>query len=245
MTGPAQGNQPDINRCVFNIDSARPETMSACVLLSGCCAGRLDEVRQGLSQGVSPDATDGQGIPAIAFAVARGHTAVVELLVDAGADVNRAFPDGSMSPLRAATVNGRTEIARILLNNGAEVDHQDADGHTPLTVAALKGQVEIARMLMEKGANVHLSDGSFTPLMYAVMKGQAEIARMLMEKGANALSGDGTPLTHTQIVEMLQKAAPPRQQQPAQQPASPHRQANTASSANAPSRTAWWKFWSR
>ena len=53
---------------------------------------------------------------------------------------------------RAAKVN-RADIARALIDRGAEVDARAENGDTPLHVAARKNSLEVARLLIDRGAN--------------------------------------------------------------------------------------------
>ncbi len=89
------------------------------------------------------------------------------------------------TPLHVAAGYGRVEIARMLIDAGANVNVQDADGLTPLHVAALNGRVEIVRMLIDAGANVNVQDQwDWTPLHWATKNGDIEIVRMLIDAGA-------------------------------------------------------------
>ena len=47
------------------------------------------------------------------------------------------------TPLHSAALNGRTEIAKLLLEKKAEVDARDKDERTPLHFAAQEGHTEI------------------------------------------------------------------------------------------------------
>jgi ankyrin repeat protein len=61
------------------------------------------------------------GLTPLLFAVREGHLEMVRLLVDAGANVNDALPDG-MSALVVAILNIRYEVAKFLIDNGADVN---------------------------------------------------------------------------------------------------------------------------
>ena len=64
-----------------------------------------------------------------------GHSSVVELLLDRGAEVERGNRDHNggygSSPLSAAALNGKLEVLEILLENGAKIDNPGG-GMTPL-----------------------------------------------------------------------------------------------------------------
>ena len=61
---------------------------------------------------------------------------------------------------RAAKEN-RSDIARALLDRGAEVDARDEDGRTPLHRAASNNSLDVARMLIDRGANTDGKDLSW------------------------------------------------------------------------------------
>ena len=108
---------------------------------------------------------------------------------------------------------GLTDIAKLLLESGANVNACDNDGTTPLTGAALKGHVEVAKLLIEAGADVNSKNNNGqTALMYASYNGQTEIVKMLIEARVDIYDQDNNGYTalmlaseqgHTNIVELL------------------------------------------
>jgi ankyrin repeat protein len=76
---------------------------------------------------------------------------------------------GGMTPLQYAARDGHTEIARILLDAGADKEKVEANQITPLTMAITNGQMEIAQLLIDRKANVNAVDFyGRTPLWCAV-----------------------------------------------------------------------------
>ena len=57
-------------------------------------------------------------------------------------------------------VKGQSEVAKILLDNGANVNSKDKKGFTALIVAVLAGQSEVAKILLDNGANPDLADSN-------------------------------------------------------------------------------------
>lgn len=72
------------------------------------------------------------GLTPLLFAVREGHTATVQALLDAGADVNQVSAGDHTSPLLMATINGQFDLARILLDKGAKPTLASDAGTTPL-----------------------------------------------------------------------------------------------------------------
>jgi ankyrin repeat protein len=66
---------------------------------------------------------------------------------------------------------GYTDIAKKLIDAGAEVNQRNNNGATALTFAATFGHIAIAEMLLQKGANVHVPDArGKSPLDHARMQ---------------------------------------------------------------------------
>ena len=72
------------------------------------------------------------GLSAIHFAVREGHAAAVLALLKAGADMNQLTQGDHSSPLLLATINGQFDLARLLLERGANVTLASDAGATPL-----------------------------------------------------------------------------------------------------------------
>jgi ankyrin repeat protein len=110
---------------------------------------------------------------------------LVSDLIVLGANVDWQDEDNyNSTPLHWAASWGRLEIAKMLIDAGADVNVQ-TNGETPLHRAAGRGEVEIARMLIDAGANVNVQDnGDWTPLHRAASRGEVKVARMLIGAGA-------------------------------------------------------------
>lgn len=63
------------------------------------------------------------------------------------------------TPLCTAVFLGRTEIAELLINAGADVSLPNRELSTPLHIAAFMGRAKEAAMLLEAGADVNARDG--------------------------------------------------------------------------------------
>jgi len=75
----------------------------------------------------------------------------------------------------------RHEIARLLLNAGADARVTLRDGGTPLLAASYKGHYEMVRVLIEYGASVNASrEDGLTPLCQAAKSGHATVVDLLL-----------------------------------------------------------------
>ncbi len=115
----------------------------------------------------------------------RGHTEIVEALIEAGADSNKANPSNGVAPLFAACLNGHTEIVEALIEAGADLNKVNpSNGKTPLFVAYSKGHTEIVEALIKAGADLEKAP---TPegesfLHVACQNGHAKIVEALIER---------------------------------------------------------------
>ena len=118
-------------------------------------------------------------------ACSKGHVDAARLLLEKGAEVDKAEEDGWTPLLLKACWKGHVDAARLLLDKGAEVDRADKDGETPLFNACWNGHVDAARLLLDKGAEVdRAAEDGATPLWIACWKGHVDAARLLLDNGA-------------------------------------------------------------
>jgi ankyrin repeat protein len=65
---------------------------------------------------------------------------------------------GGMTALMYAARDGRVEEARLLLDNGADIELREANAISPLLMALLNNQLDVANLLMDYGAEVNVDD---------------------------------------------------------------------------------------
>lgn len=94
--------------------------------------------------------------------------AVVELLIQHGANVNGRSGPGNLTPLHAAARRGTVEIGQVLLDAGAEIEAKDSKGETPLRRAVNCRQKSFVRLLLSRGADpLNPDNKGLTPLAAA------------------------------------------------------------------------------
>ena len=129
---------------------------------------------------------DAGSTPMHQAAAAEGeHGDIVELLLAHKADVNAADKQG-LTPLHYALLADNPDMARVLLNHGANPNVKDNKaGHTPLILAASKGYKQVAELLLMRGADVNAADDRGTPLAWAIRTGNPGVADLLRQHGGH------------------------------------------------------------
>jgi ankyrin repeat protein len=162
-----------------------------------------------------PKSLDSGGFTALLYAARENCAACVDVLLANGADIDLADPDG-VSPLHLAIMNANWDLAKRLIEAGADVDQWDIFGEAPLFTAV--GQrtrydggrasidplnetdgLTIVRLLLERGANPNMqlffrpanvrgptNTRGSTPLIRAANNNDREVVQLLLEHGADA-----------------------------------------------------------
>jgi ankyrin repeat protein len=102
-------------------------------------------------------------------------------------DVNAKFTTEmkDATPLHIAAGKGNVSVARLLIQNGAEVNAKLSDnGFTSLHLAAGNGHEKVAELLIAKGADINAkSMYGETPIDLAMSNGHKELAELLRKHG--------------------------------------------------------------
>jgi len=115
-----------------------------------------------------------------------GELDKVKTLIADGADINQG-DTADFTPLHCAIYGNHKQAVTFLIENGADVDAQTAEGRFPLIIA----DIEIAELLITKGANVNLRHrlGGHTVLHVAVNlndhKGDIELVKLFLSHGVD------------------------------------------------------------
>ena len=83
-----------------------------------------------------------------------GDLPAMKRYIAEGADVNAPDENLNITPLAWSVLHGQTEAARLLIENGADVNIKDDDGSIPLHGAVVFGRADVAKLLIENGANL-------------------------------------------------------------------------------------------
>ena len=132
---------------------------------------------------------------AVAAGQAKGRKACVQILIDAGADIE-CVNNGGSTPLMYAAATGKLECMDVLINSGANVNARAlTDGQTSLHQSVSRGFDECLLFLIDNGADVEAADNNGdTPLHLATRFGKYDCEKILLERGGanrNAVNNAG------------------------------------------------------
>jgi ankyrin repeat protein len=152
----------------------------------------------------------GERNDALRSAVREGDLLVVQVLLDAGAEVNAKDEVGT-TILMHAVLDADVAVVKLLLSKGADANAQNRKGATALlwalhdpdkvkllldhaakipeeavfVAAAIPGGSRTLKLLADRGANLKVSKGGFTPLDAAARGGDPDTIRFLIDHGAD------------------------------------------------------------
>ncbi|KAH0593938.1 hypothetical protein MHUMG1_08261 [Metarhizium humberi] len=117
-------------------------------------------------------------------AIHAGNIESVHLLLDEGADPS-SVTDG-LTPLELAVTRGNLDIFNMLLEHGANMQHQSHDDLTLLHIAANYGHVDVLKVLLRRGFVPPVTTaGVQTPLQLAICNKRTAAACFLIQKTTN------------------------------------------------------------
>ena len=156
------------------------------------------------------------GHTALHWAIQEGHCDVMQVLIDAGSDIE-AKDEKGRSPLHWSCFSGKIAVVKMLVKAGAGVRFTDNNGITCLIIASRFGHTETVRYLVGlKDVDVNHADTSgFAALHYAVQQNHPDVMQVLIDAGADieAMEEKGRSPLHVAclsgslaVVKMLLKA---------------------------------------
>jgi len=148
------------------------------VLMTAARAGDTASVKTLLAHGGKPDATENwHGQTALMWAALENHADIVQLLIDAGAEVGRA--------------STKHDWVKISYSEGNVPKTRDLGGLTAVQFAAREGSLESVERLLAAGADPNAAEPMYqlTPLQLAILNGHYTLAKWLVEHGVSVDDG--------------------------------------------------------
>jgi uncharacterized protein len=172
-------------------------TDGSTALMAATLAGSPETVTLLLAAGAEVNAIDRDGDTPLNIAIIKNQSAIVRQLLSAGADVSGA-------PLLLVPAPGEVELIQALIEGGAPVDGQDAEGNSLLLRAAELGYDQAIEPLLQAGAKTDMANQEgWTPLLAAAAAGHDRIIQQLLAAGAdpNCLTQEGDNALHLAAIE--------------------------------------------
>lgn len=171
-----------------------------------------------INQKVNLNAVDsrGCGLTPLYLSMKQGRIEIMELLLEAGADVNSKT---EQIPLHFSVQIKSVEMTELLLKYDAVVDRKNHTGETALMLALGRKFFDLARVLIKHGAKVDAcTNRGVTSLHLAAKRNDVETVNFLLSLGANVngvdnekrtplhfacLPGDKKKIYNLEIIELL------------------------------------------
>ncbi|KAK1296097.1 hypothetical protein QJS10_CPB15g01813 [Acorus calamus] len=113
-----------------------------------------------------------------------GQIALMDELLDRGADIDAVDKDG-YTALHRAVIGKKEAVISHLLRKGANPHVSDHDGATPLHSAVQVGAMQTVKLLIKYKVDVNVADEGWAPLHVAIQSRNRDIAKVLLVNGAD------------------------------------------------------------
>jgi ankyrin repeat protein len=170
-------------------------------LLKACQRSSIKQIKDLLAQGADPMVRTKSMIHLPFWAARLGKTSVLEALLDGGLPINvKVDMDGTGSQLiHTAARNGRSDMCRMLVEKGADIEALQGGWYPPLYLTAMgknkytteESLVKTAETLLDLGANIDAknrmsaSKHGTSTLVIAICHGFTSLFQLLINRGAN------------------------------------------------------------
>jgi ankyrin repeat protein/Cdc6-like AAA superfamily ATPase len=159
------------------------------------------------------------GTPPLIWTIDHGYKDTVEILLNAGADVNEKDRGGYTPLMRAGAKDDKAIVELLLSTDKVDVNAQQSREYTALMIASRNGHKDIVKLLLdnvETDRNGKTSMG-YTALIWAAFEGDADVVEVLVnakDVDLNVKGSDGrTALMiavlsgRTDVVKLLANAS--------------------------------------
>ena len=194
-------------------------------LNSAVCYDHPDILLILLEAGTDPN-IHGEHVPALHVAAANDNVEAAKILISHGAKIDVRDTVNNDTALLYGIRDGKSSVAELLLEAGADPNLTDRRGFAPVHIAVARNDTKIVQRLLDYGATINIrtrSDGK-TPLIIAAAAGFEEMVEMLLSRGADPSivdSGGKSPLERAVechragVAEILNRVISPPKGSPA------------------------------
>lgn len=150
-----------------------------------------------LKSGAANDKSRSDTLMPIHVAVDMGRVEAVKAFLNHDPKQLKSCAKEARTPMYLAAMNGNTEMMKVLIANGDNINQFNPyNRHTLMHLAVIKNNLKLLDFLITNNMDANALDGSkFTPLQCAAMqkKPSAEIAMALIKAGADVNAGNPSP----------------------------------------------------
>ncbi len=154
--GPSKGYQKQIKKDEaappskpkghYNPTYTSPTAKKWPLMVEALNKGDVDAVKQLIEDGVKVNLLH-DGVTPLMMAASKGHTAVAEVILQAGVNINERSDGGGTALHTAASEQAEIAVVELLLHSGIDVEAKDKFRKTALQRAEEKGHHDIARVI--------------------------------------------------------------------------------------------------
>jgi ankyrin repeat protein len=154
-------------------------------LMEACGVGKVGLVREIVQHmgGQELEEKDDNGTTALQWAALSGHTEVVAILLDKGAQTDIG-DENDRTPLICAASRGHLGVVQLIVQHtgGEGLDAMDACGRTVLQLAVVGGHEAVVTFLLSQGAQaINAHRYGMTPFMMAAAGGHVGMVHTFLE----------------------------------------------------------------
>ncbi len=191
----------NINHIIDSIQSISSRAIEDITAIKIVSATITRFVKAYLSEMGDINAVNREGNTLLHIVSLYGHTEVVKVLINEGANINAVTVEKGFNALHIASQSGHTEVVKVLIDEGADINAVDQEGWNALHMALTQGHTEVVKVLIKEGVDINAIDpNEETALIIASQDNHTEIVKLLLEKGCQTFpDGLNTKINSTWV----------------------------------------------